>query len=145
MKMTTPHTNPQSSCPACHEIKAMIRAAISFETKLTLKNLMDQEHAAQTTTAVGQTDRKTSRNDGGGNMIFIDRFDTVSHLRGKRRTYENIKAAVIEAGRFSVFEVETDRDGRMFTQLCHDPDLEITLLQYPWTGVKLKAMEAANV
>ncbi len=71
-------------------------------------------------------------------MIFLDRFDTVSDLRGKRRTYANIRAAVLKAGKFSVFDVETDRDGRMFTQLCADPGLEITPLQYPWTGVKVK-------
>jgi len=71
-------------------------------------------------------------------MIFLDRFDSVSHLRGRNRTYENIRAAVIAAGRFSAFDVETDKDGRMFTRLCADPELEITRLQYPWTGVKLK-------
>jgi len=70
-------------------------------------------------------------------MIFLDRFDATTHLRGKRRTYENIRAAVLKAGRFSAFDIETDADGRMFTQLCQDPELEITRLQYPWTGVKL--------
>jgi hypothetical protein len=74
-------------------------------------------------------------------MIFLDRFDTVSHLRGRNRTYENIKAAVLAAGRFSAFDVETDKDGRMFTKLCQDPELEITTLQYPWTGVKVKVKE----
>jgi hypothetical protein len=70
--------------------------------------------------------------------IFIDRFDSVSELHGKQRTYENIKRAVLQAGRFSVFDVVTTKDGKIFTQLCQDPELEITTLQYPWTGVKLK-------
>jgi hypothetical protein len=71
-------------------------------------------------------------------MIHVCRFDSVSHLRGKQRTYENIKRAVLEAGKFSAFDIETDKDGRLFTKLCHDPELEITLLQYPWTAVKLR-------
>lgn len=72
-------------------------------------------------------------------MIHLCRFDVVSDLRGKNRTYENIKKAVLAAGRFSVFDVETNKDGRMFTQLCKDPEIETFLLEYPWTGVKLKA------
>lgn len=66
------------------------------------------------------------------------RFDAVSHLRGKKRTYENIKKAVLEAGKFSTFDIESDKDGRLFTRLCQDPELEIALLQYPWTSVKIK-------
>lgn len=74
-------------------------------------------------------------------MIFIDRFDTVSDLRGKKRTYENIKAAVLKAGKFSCFDVETEKDGRLFAKLCNDPEIEIDTLNfgYPWTGVKKRA------
>jgi len=72
-------------------------------------------------------------------IVFLDRFDTVSDLRGKDRTYENIKAAVLEAGRFSCFDVETDKDGRLFTKLCKDPEIEVVHLGYPWTGVRLKS------
>jgi hypothetical protein len=78
--------------------------------------------------------------DVGGEMN-ICRFDSVSHLRGKDRTYENIKKAVLAAGKFSVFDVETDKDGRIFTQLCKDPELIIIDMGYPWTGVKLKSEE----
>lgn len=42
-------------------------------------------------------------------IIFLDSFDTVSDLRGKKRTYENIKAAVLASGRFSCFDVETKK------------------------------------
>ncbi len=70
--------------------------------------------------------------------IFICRFDSVSHLRGKNRTYQNIKQAVIKAGRFSTFDVESNKDAMIFQQLLEDPEIEITLLPFPWTGVKLK-------
>lgn len=72
-------------------------------------------------------------------VIFLDRFDTVSDLRGKKRTYKNIKAAVLAAGRFSCFDVETEKDGGLFTRLCNDPELEIDTINfnYPWTGVRL--------
>ena len=73
-------------------------------------------------------------------QVFICRFDAVSHLRGKQRTYKNIKEAVLAAGRFSVFDVETKKDGYIFTDLCHDPELEIDLsCGYPWVGVTKKA------
>jgi hypothetical protein len=70
--------------------------------------------------------------------IYVDFFSTVSHLRGKKRTYKALKDAVLLAGRFSAFDVETIRDGRMFTRLCNDPDLEVTTGHYPWTYVKLR-------
>ena len=73
--------------------------------------------------------------------IFLDRFDSVSQLHGKQRTYENIKAAVLKAGRFSCFDVVTKKDGIIFTKLCCDPELEITYLEYPWTEVKRKEVE----
>lgn len=76
-------------------------------------------------------------------MIFLDRLDTTCHLRGKRRTYANIRAAVLAAGRFSAFDIATDKDGRMFAQLCRDPELVITTLGYPWTGVKLRERTTA--
>ena len=77
-------------------------------------------------------------------VIFLDRFDTVSDLRGKKRTYENIKAAVLKAGKFSCFDVETRRDGVMFTQLCNDPEIEVVKMNYPWTGIRRRTMSAAD-
>jgi len=70
--------------------------------------------------------------------MFLDRFDTVSDLRGKNRTYENIKKAVLKAGKFSVFDIETNKDAKIFTQLRHDPEIEIFKMDYPWTGVRRK-------
>lgn len=73
-------------------------------------------------------------------QVILCSFDSVSHLRGRQRTYENIKAAVLKAGKFSAFDIETDKDGRLFTRLCHDPELETDIVNfnYPWTGVKLR-------
>lgn len=72
--------------------------------------------------------------------VYLDRFDTVSHLRGKNRTYENIKTAVLRAGRFSCFDIVTQKDAKIFTALCRDPEIEIDKVnfKYPWTGVKLR-------
>jgi Tol biopolymer transport system component len=72
------------------------------------------------------------------NIVFLDSFDTVSDLRGRQRTYENIKAAVLRAGKFSCFDVQTKRDAIIFNTLCNDPELEVVNLQYPWTSVKLR-------
>ena len=74
--------------------------------------------------------------------MFVCSFDSVSHLTGRQRTYKNIKAAVLAAGRFSCFDVNTEKDGRIFTKLCNDPELKIMHeeegYEYPWTGVRLK-------
>jgi hypothetical protein len=72
------------------------------------------------------------------NRVYLDCFDTVSNLRGKRRTYENIKAAVLAAGKFSCFDIVTKRDGVIFTQLCKDPEIETFDIGFPWTGVRRK-------
>ena len=77
-------------------------------------------------------------------VIFLDRFDAVSDLRGKDRTYENIKAAVLAAGKFSCFDVETERDGIMFTKLCRDPEIETFDLGYPWTGVRRRTQRVPD-
>jgi len=71
-------------------------------------------------------------------MTFLCRFDSVSELRGKKRTYENIKQLVLKKGRFSVFDVVTKKDGELFTRLCNDPDVEIETKGYPWTYVREK-------
>jgi hypothetical protein len=72
--------------------------------------------------------------------VFIDRFDSADHLTGKKRTYESVKAAVLKAGRFSVFEATSSaKNARLFTQLCNDPELVTdNSIGYPWTAVRLK-------
>ena len=84
------------------------------------------------------------RKKGKMSVIFLDSFDTVSDLRGKNRTYENIKAAVLKAGRFSCFDVETKKDGVMFTELCRDPEIETFDMGYPWTGVRRRTSRALD-
>lgn len=85
------------------------------------------------------------RKKGKMSVIFLDSFDTVSDLRGKNRTYENIKAAVLAAGRFSCFDVETEKDGIMFTKLCRDPEIETFDMGYPWTGVRRRTSRALDL
>jgi len=53
--------------------------------------------------------------------------------------YEPFRAAILEAGKFSVFEVtDNRRAAALFTQLCRDPEIETFDLGYPWTGVREK-------
>ena len=70
-------------------------------------------------------------------IIFVCSFDSAGELRGKRRTYEAVKEAVLAAGRYSAFEASnTPRDAALFTRLDNDPDVIVTRLGYPWYGVK---------
>jgi hypothetical protein len=75
-------------------------------------------------------------------VIRLCSFDSADHLTGRERTYTTVKAAVLEAGRFSVFEATQDaRSAKLFTRLCHDPELETfqNPPEFPWTGVRLRA------
>lgn len=72
--------------------------------------------------------------------IYVDTFDSAGALKGKQRTYDAVKAKVIEAGRFSVFEA--CEDSNTFNHLVRDPDIETFGMGFPWTGVRLK--EAGN-
>jgi hypothetical protein len=74
--------------------------------------------------------------DNSQDVIFLDCFDVVSDLRGKNRTYEKIKKAILKAGRFSCFDVQTKKDGKIFTDLGNDPEIEFFEMGYPWTGVR---------
>ena len=71
--------------------------------------------------------------------IYLDSFSETDHLKGKRLTYEAVKAAVLQAGRFSVFEAtETPQRARLFDRLCQDPEIETdhTSCGFPWTLVR---------
>jgi len=64
-------------------------------------------------------------------------FDVAGPLRGRARTYEAVRAAVLEAGRFSCFEAtESTRNADLFTRLRNDPALVVTPDVYPWTKVR---------
>lgn len=60
-------------------------------------------------------------------------------LLTNKTTYDELKALVLEAGRFSCFEASSrPHIARLFDQLCKDPDIQTTDQGYPWTGVALK-------
>ena len=68
--------------------------------------------------------------------VCIDRFDTTLDIPPRRRTYAAIKARVLDAGRFSIFEATASaRDARLFTLLHRDPELVCVARGYPWIYV----------
>lgn len=74
------------------------------------------------------------------NDLHICSFGTdVSDLRGKNLTYENVKALVLKAGRFSIWDAgATAKHARLFTELENDLDIETDResLGFPWIQVK---------
>lgn len=71
--------------------------------------------------------------------IIVDCFDSAGHLAGRKRTYKTIKAAVLAAGRYSIFEAMADlKAARMFTRISKDPDVEHYELPFPWIGIRRK-------
>jgi hypothetical protein len=69
--------------------------------------------------------------------VLVCQFSALDDLPKRGLTYGRLKAEVIKAGRFSCFEAsETPTRAVLFTRLCRDPELVITNLGYPWTGVK---------
>jgi hypothetical protein len=76
-------------------------------------------------------------------QVHICRFDSAEHLRGRARSYESVKAAVLEAGRFSIFEATSSpKNAMLFTQLMRDPEIEHVEMGYPWQGVKRRQVRA---
>lgn len=79
-----------------------------------------------------------------GNMkhtaVHICSFQSAPTVR-KRTRYADLKKAVLEAGRFSVFEAtENQYAAKLFDRLCKDPELETFPIHYPWTGVRKRAV-----
>jgi hypothetical protein len=74
--------------------------------------------------------------------IFIDSFEAVEVRR--RMPYAEFKAAVLKAGRFSVFEAtDTAWRARLFDTLVKDPEIETDIsCGYPWTLVRLRGEDA---
>ena len=84
---------------------------------------------------------------GGFVVCSFGSTDEIPGLQGKRRlygaaaerVYAALKATVIKAGRFSVFEATSSmRAAHFFERLCRDPDLEVVELSFPWTGIRRK-------
>jgi hypothetical protein len=72
-------------------------------------------------------------------MMHIDSFSS-AHTVTRKTRYEDLKAEILRAGRFSVFEATANGFAAgMFDRLCRDPELEIYHRGYPWTGVRKKS------
>lgn len=70
--------------------------------------------------------------------VHICSFESVPDVT-RKTTYEELRAAVLKAGRFSVFEATaTPRAAALFTRLCRDSTIETTPKQFPWTEVREK-------
>ena len=68
-------------------------------------------------------------------IINVCQFDSTAYV--EKPTYRKIKAAVLKAGRFSVFEAtESPRKARWFERLHKDPELEVFQVPFPWVGVR---------
>lgn len=74
--------------------------------------------------------------------VHVCSFDAVNLPRSSRRmTYADFKAAVLKAGRFSVFEATaTQRIAGFYDALCKDTSVTTTPIGFPWT--KVEAAEA---
>ena len=72
--------------------------------------------------------------------FHVDRFDTTMDIPPRKRSYEAIKARVLEAGRFSVFEAtDNPRNAWLFTKLHRDDELVCDhTKEYPWVYVTRK-------
>jgi len=82
--------------------------------------------------------------------IIICSFESTSDIKGlhgkyelhgaaAERVYASLKATVLKAGRFSIFEATGSKRGAVFFERLHnDPELEVEQQPYPWLGVKLK-------
>jgi len=70
--------------------------------------------------------------------IHVCSFEAVDYrYQGKGASYEAFKAAVLKAGRFSVFEATaTQLRAKLFTRLSKDPTVFLdNSCGYPWTRV----------
>jgi hypothetical protein len=69
--------------------------------------------------------------------MIVDSFQSCDHLKGKNRTYKNVKAAVLEAGEFSLADAMQDaKSARLFERLTKDPELVVTQDDFPWYKVE---------
>ncbi len=72
-----------------------------------------------------------------GKLVHLCRFDTTFDIR--KPTYDKIKAEVLKAGRFSVFDAtQSQIRASLFTRLERDPELVLTRVGFPWIKVERK-------
>lgn len=70
--------------------------------------------------------------------VHICSFQAVKPVTKSTR-YADLKAQVLKAGRFSVFEATANYyASKLFDRLSRDPEIVFTSLGFPWTGVRLK-------
>jgi len=70
-------------------------------------------------------------------VTHLDIFESTGHLRGKARTYEAVKEAVLQDGEFSIFEATfPPRNAHLFEQLIKDPEIETFDKPFPWIGIR---------
>ena len=68
--------------------------------------------------------------------VHICTFQAVDTPTRKTR-YEDFRAAVLAAGRFSVFEATANQtSASMFDRLCRDPAVVTNTVGFPWTEVR---------
>jgi hypothetical protein len=70
--------------------------------------------------------------------VHIDAFQSVDTVTSKTQ-YEDLRMAVLRAGRFSAFEASANTHAaRLYNRLVRDPAVRCTDLGYPWTKVEAK-------
>lgn len=71
------------------------------------------------------------------NRVHICSFEAVGQIK-RGTTYEQFRAVVLRAGRFSVFEAtETQQTARLYTRLANDSRVKLTPIGFPWTKVEV--------
>lgn len=75
--------------------------------------------------------------------IYIDSHNAVGGVR-QRMGYPAFRAAVLKAGRYSIFEATaTAWRARLFDTLVKDPTIETDIsCGYPWTLVRRRSVPA---
>ena len=69
-------------------------------------------------------------------QVHVCSFQSVDTPTRKTR-YEDFRAKVLKAGRFSVFEATANQTAAAaFTRLCKDPSVKTETLGFPWTAVR---------
>lgn len=70
-------------------------------------------------------------------VIHVCSFDAVEKNCNARTKYEDLRAAVLEAGRFSVFEATKNQfAAKLYGRLHTDPTVVLTIVAFPWTEVR---------
>lgn len=101
------------------------------------------EHLAERVEQTGDNRGHHQEREMSHEHCAICSFQAVEDVNRKTR-YEDLKATVLKAGRFSAFEAGANKfAAALFTRLCRDPELEMDhSAGYPWTLVRRKAVAA---